>query len=331
MKQTSSPSPSKLPEAFLQRLEQLIPSSKLDACLSCFDKLSATAFRVNTLKTSVDELVAELSRDHFNLTTIDWYPGAFFIPDDQRGLLTHHASFREGRIYIQNPSSMLSPLVLNPGPDDWVLDLAAAPGGKTLQLAALMNNRGLISAVEAVKPRFFRLKANLKTFGVKNVRCYLKDGSRVWKSCPEQFDKILLDAPCSSEARFKTNNPDSFAYWSNKKIKDMTRKQLRLLFSAIQSLKPAGDIVYSTCSFSPEENELIIDKMLQRFGNALQITAIELPIQNIQHGLTEWQGKSLHADLKRAIRVLPNEYFEGFFICKLVKTQTTLEHPHGYA
>jgi 16S rRNA (cytosine1407-C5)-methyltransferase len=109
---------------------------------------------------------------------------------------------------------MLAPLALAPRPGETVLDLAAAPGGKTLQLAALMQNSGRLSAVEAVKGRFFRLRANLERGGVTNARTFLMDGRAVGRKCPEMFDRVLLDAPCSSEARFSRLDPRSWAHWS---------------------------------------------------------------------------------------------------------------------
>ena len=155
------------------------------------------------------------------------------VPNQQRRALTETAACRAGRIYIQNPASMIPPLLLDPQPGEWILDLGAAPGSKTLQMAGMMVNRGKISAVESVRGRFFRLRANLEKHGATLVQTYLKDGIKVWRNCPEQFDRVLLDAACSAEGRFNVNRPSSYGYWSTKKIREMQRKQKRLLFSAL--------------------------------------------------------------------------------------------------
>jgi 16S rRNA (cytosine1407-C5)-methyltransferase len=261
----------------------------------------------------------ELEPEGFGLTRIPWSSGVFSIDPDQRRQLTDSAAFSEGRIYIQGLSSMLAPLVLDPRPGETVLDLAAAPGGKTLQMAAMMENRGRISAVESVRGRFFRLKANLERHGATLVRGYLMDGRAVGAKVPERFDRVLLDAPCSSEARFTTRDKASWAHWSLKKVKESARKQKRLLDSAIRSLKPGGTLLYCTCSFAPEENEMILDGQLRRYQGQLSIEPLELPLDNIQHGLVEWRGKTLNEDLVGAVRILPTSEMDGFFLCRLRK------------
>jgi NOL1/NOP2/sun family putative RNA methylase len=319
-----SPPQNALPTLFRQRLESILPPDRFDPCWQTFHRPPATVFRVNLLKTDAESLIPELHTAGLTPTPLPWNPDAFAIPDAQRRCLTETDACRQGRLYIQNPSSMVPPLVLDPAPDEWILDLTAAPGSKTLQLAAIMGNRGKISAVELVRSRFFRLRDNLALGGATNVQTYLKDGTRVWRNCPEQFDRVLLDAPCSSEGRFYTEDPKSFAYWSKKKIAEMSRKQKRLFYSAVQSLKPGGILVYSTCTFAPEENERIVQRALEQFPDALRIEPIDLPLIDFQEGLVEWDGKDLHPELKKAARILPDDLMEGFFICKLRKLDTTI-------
>jgi len=316
---------SSLPEAFRRRLQQILPPDRFEACWQTFHLPPATAFRVNSLKAETVPLIAELRAAGFGPAPLPWKEDAFTVPGDQRRALTESPACREGRLYIQNPSSMVPPLLLDPGPDEWILDLAAAPGGKTLQLAAIMGNQGRISAVEAVRSRFFRLRANLELGGATSVQTYLKDGTGVWRRCPEQFDRVLLDAPCSSEGRFHAGDPRTYAYWSPRKIAEMSRKQKRLLFSAVQCLQPGGVLVYSTCAFAPEENEGVVQRALEQFGDALRVETVELPFDNVQEGLTEWEGKALHPDLRKAVRILPNGVMEGFFVCRLKKLASTLD------
>jgi NOL1/NOP2/sun family putative RNA methylase len=313
---------SELPLQFIERLKTIISPADLPGCLQSFSVPKATCFRVNSLKTSVESVCAELTALGFYLTPLGWEKHTFIIPDAQRRALTESAACQQGLLYIQNPSSLLPPLILNPQPGEEVLDLAAAPGGKTLHLAALMQNQGRIAAVEAVKGRFFRLKANVRTYDATIVQTYLKDGINVWKHCHERFDKVLLDTPCSSEAGFNSNTPNSYAYWSVKKIKQMQSTQKRLLFSAIQCLKPGGSLVYSTCTFAPEENEAVIDWALHKFDENLTIEPVQFPMLELNFGLSQWQNHTFHPDIQKSIRILPTQLMKGFYICKIVKNSS---------
>jgi 16S rRNA (cytosine1407-C5)-methyltransferase len=222
-------------------------------------------------------------------------------------------------LYLLTASSLLPTLVLAPRPGETILDLAAAPGGKAMQMAAAMDNRGTLSVVEPVKGRFFRLKANLSRYGVTCARAYRLDGAQVWHKTGERFDRVLLDAPCSSEARFREAEPDTYRYWSPNKIRAMQRKQLRLLYSGIRSLKPGGTLVYCTCSFAPEENEVVVSRMLSHFGPALEVETVDLSLDHVQRGLVRWNDHALDPRLSRALRVLPATPMEGSFICRLRK------------
>jgi len=159
---------------------------------------------------------------------------------------------------------MLVPLVLNPRSGDRILDLCAAPGAKTAQIAALAPQAQIV-AFEKSRTRYYKLLNNLKIQGVEGVRVMLYDGIWVRKKYPEYFDKVLIDAPCSVEGRFFTQNPKSFKYWSKRKVQEMVRTQKQLLHSAFFSLQEEGTLVYSTCSNEPEENEGVIDFLLNKF------------------------------------------------------------------
>jgi 16S rRNA (cytosine1407-C5)-methyltransferase len=230
----------------------------------------------------------------------------------------------QGSIYIQNPASLFASLVLSPKSHEEILDLAAAPGGKALHLAALMENKGRIAAVEAVKNRFFRLVTNINRADAEIIKPYLKDGSQIGRLVPERFDRVLLDAPCSSEGRFDLKDPATYAYWSEKKVKEMSHKQKRLIYSAIQALKPQGILVYCTCAFSVEENESIIQYALNKFAGKLTILPIEVPFTNYQPGLTSWGQFVFDANMQHAIRIVPDQLMNGFFICKLQKVNSTI-------
>ena len=187
----------------------------------------------------------------------------------------------------------------------------------------MMQNQGVLSAVEPVKGRFFKLKANLERAGVDFAKCYMMDGRAVGMKTPERFDRILLDAPCSSEARFKFNDPESWSHWNTRKIKESAKKQKRLILSAFHALKEGGELVYCTFSFAPEENEKVVASLLKRYDERMVLEPITLPMNNTTPGLTQWQGKVLPESLSYSLRILPDHVFDGFYLCRIRKTSTT--------
>jgi 16S rRNA (cytosine1407-C5)-methyltransferase len=132
---------------------------------------------------------------------------------------------------------------------------------------------------------------------------------------------VLLDAPCSSEAKFSTLNPKSYAFWSPRKIKESQKLQKRLILSAWESLRPGGRLLYSTCSFAPEENEAVLDFLLKKRGDA-EILPLELPVTNLMKGLEAWEKKRFDPAVTRARRILPTEEMDGFFLALIKKKET---------
>jgi 16S rRNA (cytosine1407-C5)-methyltransferase len=309
---------------FVQRLRRIVPADWWDECIKSFRATKPTSLRVNTLCAAVHETAAELAADGFALAPAGWLPEAFVAHLDagERRRLTETHAVRQGRVYIQDLASMTAPLLLGPRPGETVLDLAAAPGGKTIHMAAMMENRGKLSAVESVRPRFFKLRSNLALYGATMVRTYLTDGRSVGRKTPERFDRVLLDAPCSGEARFDQRNPQTWQYWNVKKVKEAARKQKGLIRSALKTLKPGGRLLYCTCSFAPEENERIVHDLLVEKGDAVEVLPAELPLPNTQGGLTTWEGRAFDARLNMATRILPTEKMDGLFLCLLRKAET---------
>ena len=217
---------------------------------------------------------------------------------------------------------MLPPLVLAPQPGDKVCDLTAAPGSKTTQIAAMMNNTGEIVANDRSKIRLGKLVANLKLQGVTNVRTRLSAGEDLWKKFPEYFDRVLVDAPCSLEGRFEAGNEKSFGDWSLRKVGFLSAIQCHLLRSAVTMTKPGGVIVYSTCTLSPEENEQVIDWLIAKEPGVVVVEPIDLPLENLQPGITHWEQKEFSPQVRATIRILPSELLEGFYVAKLRKQQS---------
>ncbi len=309
------------PEDLVARLHEALGDDNARLVRQHLEQRPAPCFRLNRLKIAdndMGESLAELRADGVTPEPLANAAGLYVTPREQREALTHSHVVNDGRVLVMNPASVLPVLALDPQPHESVLDLCAAPGGKTLLVAERMQLEGELSAVEKIKPRFFKLKGNLERAGAgRFVRTFLMDGSLVAKKVPGRFDRVLLDAPCSSEARICLEDAETFARWSERKVREMARKQRRLLLAAVKALKPGGELVYSTCSYSPDENEAVLQYALERCAGELSVEELELPFGTTLPGLSEWRGKAFADEVTRARRVLPDGVLHGFFVARL--------------
>lgn len=316
-----------LPALFVERLRSIIPPAEFDRVLESFALNADVGFRINTLKASANEVLPALIIEGLTPEAVALVSGAYTVPFEQRAMLLGSASAANEHVYVQNLSSQLPPLILNPQPGERVLDLCAAPGSKTRQLACLMRDEGELVAVEKVRKRFYKLKANVAAQGSSMVQPVIGSGTAYWHREPEAFDRVLVDAPCSSEGRFRIDNPETTRYWSRRKIKEMQSKQRKLLFAGVQALKPGGTLVYSTCTFAPEENESVVSKVLKVFGDAVELVDTGLDERvagTTQTALPGWNDRPFNPPVPNARRILPNGAFEAFFVACFVKHETTL-------
>jgi 16S rRNA (cytosine1407-C5)-methyltransferase len=225
-----------------------------------------------------------------------------------------------GKYYIQSLSSMLPALVLNPNENDKVLDLCAAPGSKTTQISEMMNFSGTLYANESALSRTRALVYNLDKMKAMNMGVLNLRGEKLSKVFNNYFDKILVDAPCSALGIIQKKNEVS-NWWSVDHANKLSDMQLKLLISAIKMLKVGGEIVYSTCTMSIEENELVLNTILKKYP--VEIEEIELPV-NLIDGFTKYGDETLDPQIKKAKRVIPWEIdSEGFFVAKLRKVAET--------
>lgn len=319
------------PPAFEAKLRRLIPHNQWDKTYKTFLEERPTTFRVNTLRTASAEVREKLQSDGFKLENVLWYKDAFILRKGKQKDPEKTDLYRTGAIYVQGLSSMVPPLVLAPQPGDKVLDLTAAPGSKTTQLAALMGNQGQVTANDNNAIRVEKLKANVALQGASIVTVLeAGDGGLVWKDRHESFDKVLLDAPCSSEGRFQLDVPSTYGYWREDTNRRMAKDQRRLLKSAVLSVKPGGTLVYSTCTFAPEENEMMVQWALDTYGDALEVEEIVLPLPAHTRGLTQWEGTGFHPSVARSVRVLPTPDVEGFFVVRFKKIRSVPPPPPLY-
>lgn len=313
-------------EDFLGRLETMVGTPLFRDIEKTFVE-RPTTFRVNTLRSSREQVLEILKQEGFKVKQIPWYKHAFILENKTKRELTKLPLYEAGHIYIQSLASMVPPIVLHPQAGERVLDLTAAPGSKTSQIAALMQRTGELVANDKTKIRFFKLKHNMEMLGVGSgieqeeawqFTLRMEPGEKLAREYDAYFDKILLDAPCSAEARFCENEPRTYAYWNERKIKEMAYAQRKLLFSAWQALRPGGILVYSTCTFAPEENEMQISRFLERTPDA-RVLSTSIDHLAVLPTLQEWNGHRFHRDIAKTLRIKPTKDIEGFFVATLQK------------
>lgn len=316
---------------FLERMKELL-GEDFDKYIKILEKEPVKSIRCNTLKISPKELKEKLKQKNWKIKQpFDKHPEIMIVEGKKGGLsvkgtlvplhpgeLGRTLEHLLGYYYIQELSSMLPIIVLNPGPNEIVLDLCAAPGSKTTQAAAKMENTGVIIANDVNIGRIKILASNLEKNGVTNTIITRKDGFYLCKRLKDtnlkEIDKILVDAPCSGEGTLRSS-PKTYKMWNIKSVKNLSKIQKNLVSNAIELLKPNGELVYSTCTHAPEENEEVVDFILKKFKD-IKIEKISLPIKS-QAGIKKWQDKEYLEDVKYSCRIYPHESgTEGFFIAK---------------
>ena len=280
------------------------------------------SIRVNTLKITVDKLKEKLENKDWKIKQPFKENSEIMIIESELepGELGRNLEHLLGYYYVQEISSMMPVLVLNPKENETVLDLCASPGSKTTQISAKMKNTGTLIANDFKLGRIKILSSNLERCGVMNTIITKSLGESLCKRLRNEnfeVDKILIDTSCSGEGTIKST-PKTLQMWNIKGIFSFSKVQKNLLEKAIGLLKPNGEIVYSTCTHAPEENEEVIDFILKKFDN-IKIEKISLPLKT-REGITKWQEKEYLKDVKNSLRIYPQDNdTEGFFIVKLKK------------
>ena len=296
-----------LPEFLIIKLKEQYGEEITKRIIEGYSKKRKVTLRVNTLKSNLEKIEKELINEGIEYERVSWNEEALIINNVREKEIQHLEIYKKGEIYLQSLSSMLPPLILEPEEGSDILDMAAAPGGKTTQIAAIVNNKASITACEMNIIRAERLKYNIEKQGATCIYVMVTDARKIDNFF--SFDKILLDAPCSGSGTLEINNQDLENTFTEKLIKKSTSSQLALLKKAINILKPGKEMVYSTCSILKEENEEIVGKVLS------SVNAEIVPI--------EFNGMKdlplLPTSLEGTLCVQPNELYEGFFIAKIRK------------
>lgn len=250
---------------------------------------------------------------------IAWCENGYELPksfsrDDER--------IERGEIFVQNAASWLPVLALSPGANESILDVCAAPGGKSSHIQAITGNASKLTCNDNSKPRLLKLQRNMERLGAE-ASYTLCDATRLSRTFePETFDRILLDAPCSGEGLMTLDNVKLFDSWSVAHIRRLSELQKKILHESWQTLKPGGTLVYSTCTIAPEENEAVMDYFLRKHPDA-RLEPVDFPVENKLPALTSWNDKPFENNLSGCLRLLPSKQTEAFFVAKLTKTHST--------
>lgn len=301
----------KLPEKFVEDLYENYSPLTVDKILAGMAGERNTTLRVNRLKSNIQDIMNCLKENGIKFDRVLWYSDALILKEATEKQIQKLDIYENGEIYLQSLSSMIPPLVLNPKENEKVLDLTAAPGSKTTQMAAMMNNKGYILANELDALRCERLKYNVEKQGAAIVTVNNGRGEVIGKKYEAVFDKVLLDAPCSGEGRFLATDARTYRSWSERAVNELAKMQKKLLKSAWQALKPEGEMVYSTCTLNRKENEEVLEWAMQELGT--RIEPINLGVKNAVQAISEKD------EIRNAIRILPSKETEGFFVAKLRK------------
>lgn len=264
-----------------------------------------TTLRINTIKSNIEEIKKELEKEKIEYETIKWSKEALIIKNADEKTIQEMEIYKNGKIYLQSLSSMLPPIILEPKEGTDILDMAAAPGGKTTQIAALTNNKAHITACEKNKIRAERLKYNVDKQGATCVFIMPKDSRFIDDFF--SFDQILLDAPCSGSGTLDYNDANVEKYFTEQLIERSSKTQKTLLSKAIKLLKPGHEMVYSTCSILDCENEDVVSSVIKN-GN---IEIVPIKFEGME------KLPILPTKISGTLCVKPTELYEGFFVAKI--------------
>ena len=287
-------------------LETQYAKTQVNSILEGLTKSRKTTIRVNTIKTSMTEIKEILEKEEISFKEVPWNDFALIIENADENRIRKLQIYNNGEIYMQSLSSMIPPIVLNPQANESILDMAAAPGGKTTEMACLSNNQAMITACEKNKIRCDKLKYNLEKQGANRVTIMQEDARKL--SDFFKFDKILLDAPCSGSGTINITDSNLEKYFSKELYIRAIKTQKELLEKATKIVKIGGEIVYSTCSVLKDENEKIIQNILNK--NNFEIVPINMNITEIPILPTTIEG---------TLCVCPTKIYEGFYVAKIKK------------
>lgn len=312
------PTPTQLAHSWLTRYRDLIDD--WDAFAAALARPLPVTLWANPTRIAIAALTDLLTEDALTPQPIPGLPNALRLPPEYR--VGQQWWYCVGLAHAQEVVSQLPVTVLDLQPGQRVLDLCAAPGGKTAQIAFALGNRGTVIANDIGYGRLKALQGNLDRLGVINVTTTQSDG-RNWPTASGQFDRILVDAPCSSEGTIR-RNPSLLQRHDPVTAERLGPRQRALLRRAVQRCRPGGLVLYSTCTFAPEENELVVADILAEYAGQLQLREIDFPGFDTAPGVTRWLGHTLPPELARCRRFWPHRNDTGGFFIALLEKDPSL-------
>jgi NOL1/NOP2/sun family putative RNA methylase len=299
----------------LKHLERYAPLiDDFDAFAEAVHRPTPLHARVNTLKARIEDVVRVLSSLGIDARPEPWCPELLRLEGAGERRLGSTFLHTMGHYYLQSASSAVAAVALDARPGQEVLDLCASPGSKTTLLAQRMRGEGVVVANEPSRKRLTPLQDNLRRMGVLNAVVTSYDGEMF--PLRRRFDRILVDAPCSGEGTWR--GPEARPRPITESARErLAQLQAQLLERAVELLAPGGEIVYSTCTYAPEENELVVGPVAERHGLSILPLGLDLPACP---GLTQWEGKNLSPALAATARLYPHRFdSEGFFVARLAR------------
>ena len=292
----------------LSRYEPLVDD--FEALQAACERPLPHVVRVNTIKTSVSRACDALTDEDITFEPTAWHPGLLKLPDDQPGA---NWPYVHGWLHGQEEVSAVPAEVLAPEPGERVWDACAAPGSKTTQLAALMDDSGVLVATDNNVGRISALRSNAERLGVTNLAITHEDARQhsIKPFGEQSYDRVLVDVPCSCEGTIR-KNPDAFDNWTLAHVNGIAGVQKGIIERAIQTTRTGGTVVYSTCTFAPEENEAVLQFALETLP--VELVAFDLPLDH-SPGITDWEGEEFDAAMQHAKRIYPHQNDTGGFFC----------------
>ncbi len=297
-----------VPKFLIELLEKQYGENIAKEILKGYKSKRKVTIRANTIKTNMANVKSELAKGNIEYETVLWNEDALILNNAKENDIRNLKLYQNGEIYLQSLSSMLPPIILNPKQDMDILDMCAAPGGKTTQMAALSKNRAHITACEMNYIRMERLKYNIEKQGASCVYVMQKDARTIDDFF--SFDSVLLDAPCSGSGTLNMDDSKLEKTFTINLINKCKNAQLQLLKKAIKVLKPGREMIYSTCSILSCENEEILNSVLK----TEKVEIVPINFEGIE------DLPLLPTEIAGTLCVCPNELYEGFFIAKIRKT-----------
>ena len=304
-----------IPALFQERLARIFGDSEAVAMLQSSQADPPLTFRIiGSFEDS--EVRSDCASVGIELDAVPWTDGAYRVRAGDRLALqgTDHA--KRGAVFIQSLSSMAAVEALDVQPGLHVLDLCAAPGGKTAMIALRQDGKGVLLANDRSRSRLGRLRTVLKQHGVSHAELSCNSGESFGGTHASCFDRVLVDAPCSGEGMFTGGDAVAWSDWSIARIRRLAKQQERLLVAGLRCLRPGGVLVYSTCTYAPEENECVLQRVLSKIDVDVDIEELPDAIPQGRTGLEAWESVEFDRSITRSRRLIPDGWCTGFFLAR---------------